>query len=335
MTLTGLTVGKEYTFRLEPVEDLYISGKAETVYTARNLVCAENLRVTSFVDGELIAQWDVPTNDSVAQWSVRCYNEAGYNETVTTEVNSISFQNLDESLAYTIEVTAAEMSVNQRISVPANIVTIRDFAVSGTDTLSISWSANRDIPANGWIIQYSVNGLRTTEPVITMENSVQIPAVPNGTYNFEISDSTGNAVLGGPFNYTHSDAPDFNAYSVSKNEVTARLCKTPDESDWNYQDLSDEDYVNTFAAGEKISIVFACDAEAEESADSIQIAYTVYNEDNVLVSYAHGAETWDNLWSENYCELDIPTVPVDAGTYSVIVYFNGAEVGSQKFEITL
>jgi hypothetical protein len=40
------------------------------------------------------------------------------------------------------------------------------------------------------------------------------------------------------------------------------------------------------------------------------------------------------MWYENYCEMDVPGVPGNVGTYNLVVYFNAMTAGSQKFEIT-
>lgn len=336
VTLTGLTVGKEYAFHLEPVSDIYISGETDLTYVAKDLICAENLRVSSFLNGALTVQWDIPEGKTVEQWSVRCYNDAGYNETVFTEENIITFQNLDETLAYSIEVTAADMSVNQRVSVGANTVTFSNFTASSTATgmVSLSWEANREVPVNGWQIQYRVNETSIPEAVMAAENSAQVPLIPGCSYTFDIYDNAGNAVLGGPFTFNHSDSSTFDAYGINKSNITARLCKTPSETDWSYEDLTDEDYLNAFTVPANISIVLACDGDVGASEDQVLIVYSVYNEENELIAFTHASETWDNLWNKNYCELDIPVVPDEAGTYNVIVYFNGSEVGSQKFEIS-
>ena len=102
VTLTGLTVDKEYTFRIEPIDDIYLSGETEIKYVAKNLVCAENLRINSCLNGELTAQWDTPDGETVSEWSVRCYNENGYDETLTTAENTITFQNVDDTVANTL-----------------------------------------------------------------------------------------------------------------------------------------------------------------------------------------------------------------------------------------
>lgn len=336
VTLTGLTVGKEYTFRLEPVDEIYISGNTEVNYVAKDLVCAENLHITACSDGVLTAQWDTPKGAQVSLWSVRCHNENGFDQTITTEENTASFEGIDETLGYFVDVTAADMSVNQRIVVSPNSITVGDFTVdaSRTDILTLSWNANKEIPAGGWTVRYSVDGVFATESVTTAANTVQVPVVPNGNYVFTILDDAGNAVLGGPFEHTQAEAADFEGYSVSKSDVTIRLCNTPSASSWSYKDLSDDDYVNSFPIGQKISAVLSLSGNTSSSDDSMLISYLIYDEDGKLVSFTNANQTWRSMWYENYCELDITGTPTSVGTYELILLFNGMEVGSQKFAIT-
>jgi len=335
VTLAGLTVGKEYSFRLEPVDDIYITGETEITYVAKNLVVAENLNITACADGELTAQWDTPEGETVSEWSVRCYNEAGFDQTIITAENTITFQDIDDTLAYTVEVTAAEMSVNQRVSVAENSITVRDFSVdaSNSDALTLTWTTNREIPAGGWTIRYTVNGISAAEILSAKENTVEVPVVPNGNYVFSILDDAGNAVLGGPFTHVQSGSAAFEAYDVSQSDITARLCRTPSSSGWSYADLEDEDYVNSFSVGEKVSMVLALAGNADDSDDNVLITFTIYNENGDLVSFSHDSQPWNTMWHQNYCELDISSIPSETGTYNVIVYFNGTEAGSQKFEI--
>ena len=336
VTLTGLTVGKEYSFHIEPVDSVYLTGETDATYVASNLVCAEDLRVTSCLNGELNAQWDTPEGENVSEWTVRCYNENGYDQTLVTSENTVTFQEIDDSVAYTVEVTAAGMSVSQRVSIGANSVTVTDFAVdtSNAAVLTLNWDTNRNIPADGWRVQYSVNGINSADVIEATENSVQIPAIPSGEYVFIITDAAGNAVLGGPFTHQQAEAVAFEAYSLTQDLITARLCKTPAESDWDYRDLEDEDYVNTFTAGEKVSMVLAHSAWTEASSDEVSLIFAIYNENGELISFTHDSQVWKSMWSHSYCELDITAVPVDMGTYSVVLYVNGMEMGSQKFEIT-
>ena len=228
------------------------------------------------------------------------------------------------------------MSVSQRVTVGANSVTISNFAVTSTNpgVLDLSWNSNREIPAEGWTVRYSANGINASAPVTTKENAVKIPTVPGTSYVFTILDGAGNPVLGGPFTYDQVAAKSFEAYDVAAADITARLCKTPAAPSWSYKDLEDEDYVNSFSAGEKISMVLALAKTAAKSDDEICITFAIYNENGDLINFSHNTQTWQSMWYQNYCELDISGIPTETGTYKAVIFFNGAEVGSQKFEIT-
>lgn len=336
VTLTGLTVGKEYSFRLEPVDDIYLTGDTEFVYTAKDLLCAEDLHVVACSDGVLTVQWNSPENADVTEWTVRCSNQSGYDQTVKTNETTATFQDIDDTTEHTIEVIAADMSVSQRVNVGANSVTLTNFSVdtSKPGVIHLSWNSNRDIPAAGWTIRYTVNDINAPTVLTTKENSIDIPAVPSAEYTFTILDGSENPVLGGPFTHTQSSASSFESFEVTQEDITVRLCKTPAASSWSYKDLEDEDYVNTFSAGEKVSMVLALAADSEDSDESVYITFAIFNENDELIRFSHETQTWKSLWYQNYCELDIPGIPSEIGTYNVIIYFNGQIAGSQKFEIT-
>ena len=150
---------------------------------------------------------------------------------------------------------------------------------------------------------------------------------------FSLLDGSGNPVLGGPFVHAQEDAVDFEGFSVTKSNMTVRLCKTPSSSGWSYKDLKDEDYINTFAVGQKISAVIALSGRVERSDNNVFITYAIRDESGKLVVFSHDTQTWRSMWYENYCELDIPSMPQTAGNYTMDVYFNGASATRAEFII--
>jgi hypothetical protein len=87
--------GKEYTFSLCSTADTYITGTTEVKHTASTIVKAEQLYITGLSNNQLTAQWKSPADASVDSWTVRCYNETGYDETLITSEDSITFQSVD------------------------------------------------------------------------------------------------------------------------------------------------------------------------------------------------------------------------------------------------
>lgn len=205
VTLTGLTVGKEYTFRLVPDQELYIVDGTQMTYTPSNLVAPENLKVNSCADGTLTASWTAPEGVAVDSWTVRCYNGSNYNETITVTETAAVFEGVNVSDSFTVEVTAAGMSVGQRVYVSENSVTITDFQVDSSDLTKIvlSWNSSLGIPDGGWILKYTVNGSDASGSITCQENSAVLNSfVSGGEYNFELQRPDGSTVLGGSFTYT-------------------------------------------------------------------------------------------------------------------------------------
>ena len=336
VTLTGLTVGEEYTFRLEPVTDLYIASGSEMTYTASDLVYAENLEIVACADGKLTVQWTAPEGKTVADWTVVCSNEdKSYNETVTTTETSVTFENLDDSEAHTIEVTASGMSLSQRTAVAANSLTASNFAADTSDAskLIFTWDLNRPLPADGIVLSYTVDGVEAPNKIVCKENSAEVLIVPSSTYVITLQDVSGNSIFGGSFTYNTGKAAEFTGYSLDNHSITYKMCKTPAETDWSYTDLSSGDYTNSFSVGDKASLVGFIPGKYYTSSDMINVVYAVYNSDGELVCFSATSQTWRSMWLKNHCELDIPTIPSESGKYTLNIYFNGAYTGQQKFSV--
>ena len=39
------------------------------------------------------------------------------------------------------------------------------------------------------------------------------------------------------------------------------------------------------------------------------------------------------MWYKNYCELTIPELPTEPGSYTIELYFNGCTIHTQSFQI--
>lgn len=200
VTLTGLTVGKEYTFTVYPESDLYINENNQITYTASKLIYAENLTILGCSDNKLTASWSAPENTTVENWTVRCYNDKGYNETIITADTTVVFENLDHTDSFTIEVTAAGMTVHQRIFLPENSITVSNFRTSTSDPtkLLITWDTNIT-PKTGWKLLYNVAGSSTQKAITCATNIAQIDnPVSGATYEITLQLTDGTAVFGTP-----------------------------------------------------------------------------------------------------------------------------------------
>lgn len=339
-TVTGLTIGSEYTFKLVPVSDLYITGNDTITYTASKLTYAEELLVTSRADGKLTVQWKTPDGMSVENWSVRCYNNDGYNETIITPQNNATFENIDSSGEYTVEVTAAGMSVSQRAFISKSSPSISNYQLEKNGSSGVlTWDTDKDVPENGWIISYTVNGIALVEAKTYTENALPIEhLIPNAEYEVTIKQQDGNIAIGGYYVFTTDEAEafygDFDDYLIGADNLSFSLCKRPDLEDWDRYDLGDADYTSVFTANDKISIVVHTDTFNGYSEAPFTVMYVIKDNNDALVCVSSSSRPWDEMWHRNYCELDVPVVPEQPGNYTMDIYFGGMIATTVTFTIS-
>ena len=336
VTLKGLTVGKNYTFTLTPVEQLLITGENKTTYTAAKIVKAEKVLITGCTDNVLSAVWTAPKGTSVKSWTVRCYNNSDFDTTIVTEDTKASFEITDATKEYTVEVTAEGMSVSQRAFAAANSATVTNFKAKATtdSKIKLTWKPVGDISSEGWLLIYTVNGGSPKEITCRDENSLFIsPAIPGCTYSFTMQTADGKDILGGTLDYTVPSAKAFEGYAVSADLMEFMMCKRPSSSDWNRYYLSDSDYRTEFAVGESTAYLVKMLQEYNTSEDNIVTLFVVTDSSGAVLSAETSNATWSDMWYRNYCELDIPTLPETVGTYTMRVYFNGMLANENTFTI--
>ena len=336
-TLTGLTIGTEYSFELQPATDLYITGNNKTTHVAKKLVRAQNLTVTSCLNGKLAASWNVPEGSQVDSWTVHCYNEKGYDQTVVVDTTSVVLEQIVDADAYTLEVTAAGMSVGERVLVPENSVTVTDFNASleNDSAVNLSWNSGNADANTTWKLTYTVDNSPVQEVILEGTTSVKLTdLIPGSTYVFSLQTAAGDAVLGGKQQITTKGAEDFNAYLVTAKRIDLRMCKTPSQSGWDRYDLSQSDYTTSFKSGERESFLMHISGKYSSSTNDVSVQFVIRDNQNNVMNISQQTMKWASMWHRNYGEFDLPALPSAAGEYTVFVYFDGALVGQQGFTVT-
>lgn len=336
VTITGLTEGKNYTFTLSSDEAHYIVGTEQIQYTAVAPVYAENLAITGCSDNKLTVTWDVPEGAVVSSWTVRCYNDSGYDETVTAETTSVIFENVDCTKAYTVEVIAAGMSSGDRCYMTANAITVSNIVVTPVDAqkLSLTWDYSESEPDGQWFVVYTVDGSEQSQIIRTDKNSAVItPVVPGSTYSISIQLENGATIFGGTTTYKTPEAKKFNGYLITADNVVFKMCKRPNKNNWVYTSVPNSDYTDTFKVGTKTGFVARLRNKYNTSSDVITTMYVIRDESGKLISNETTAQTWTSMWYKYYGELDIPSIPSTPGNYTIEVYFNGAWVHEQAFKV--
>ena len=336
VTLSGLIVGSEYSFNLEPLNDLLVSGTTEIKHTAAKVVKAENLFITGCVNNTLTASWNAPADTVVESWTVRCYNDNGFDKTIVVNEPKAAFENVDSSFGYTLEVTAAGMSVNQRTYAAANAITVLDFTADCTDAkkITLTWKPATEAPQGGWLLLYSIDGSATQELKCEESTAVITNKVPGATYTFTIQSADGTPVLGGNLKCKTDAAEKFSAFGVTSDSMQFKMCKTPKSKNWDRYDLKKSDYTTTFKSGQKASFLIKLNKNPSTSNTSVTTLFVIRDENGNIISTASTTQKWKKMWTKKYCELDIPAIPKAAGKYIVSIYFNGALANEQSFTVT-
>ena len=335
-TVTGLTLGSEYTFTLTPDTDSEFSGVNIINHTASKVVKPENLRTTGYSDGTLSLSWILPEGDQADGWVVRCYNANGFDKTISVEETTAKIEGISLESDLTVEVTAAGMSVGARADIQANSVVVSNMSIdeSSVRGMTLSWDSSI-APENGWILMYTVDGSPMQQFAIREGNSAELPArVPNSTYTFTLTTADGSSVIGGVFDHKTAEAATFSGYGVTSKNMAFSMCKTPSKKNWDRFDVKKSDYTSTFVSGKSASFLIKMNHSYKVSSDKILTLYVIRDKSGNIVNISSTEAAWRKMWYNNYCELDVPTIPTDSGKYTISVYFNGCSVHEQSFTIT-
>lgn len=342
VTVEDLVVPKVYTFTLTPSEDIYVDGQTTLTYTATELVMAQNLAITSFDGSDMTVRWDTPAGEEVSGWSVRCYSDDGFDETLETSDNKAVFSNMDPSRAYYVEVTANGMTQAARTTITANPITITALHVDSDDPgkLTVTWEHKGAAPDGGWLLMYSLDGSATQNIVKCAGTSAEIsPRYPGSEYSFTIQAADSTSIFSNVHSYSCPHAEDYDDHSFDVDKTVAYLVVTPEKENWTSANVSKDDYTDTFTVGQKISVVLYCSNRFFIPNDDISILYVIRNSEGQVVTSltSQAMDDWHDMWvhyNTNYAELDIPTVPTEPGSYSLFIYFNGKYVATANFSIT-
>ena len=340
-SVNDLTIGSVYTFTLLPASntDQYFVGENTLQFTASKNVVAQDLRIVSYENGVLTAQWTAGSDTNVESWNVRCYSEGGYDRTIEVTDTTAQFTDISSDMAYTVEVTAAGMSQNVRAFVSANPTAITDITVtdSAAEGLQVNWTHSGATPEGGWLVIYSIDGSEASDVVKSDSCSAAISTwIPGASYNLTIQAADGSTVFGGEYVYQIPAAKAFDQYSFQAGKLQVSLCKTPAKENWTHKDVAAGDYTTTFEAGASASMVIYSEVSFYLPSDQMRILYVIRDSEGKAIAGLSRTEVklWNTMWNGRYSVLTIPAMPTQPGSYSVSVYFNGGAVTEKDFTIT-
>ena len=342
VTLTGLTVGKEYTFRLVPATELYMVGENTLTYTASEIILAEDLKITACTEGNLTAQWHAPEGANVENWLVACYSEDGVKQELTTTETTVTFTDIQANKGYTVEVKAAGMTKLARTSISANPITITAITVDPEtpEALNVTWEFQGDAPEGGWLLLYTLDNNTDQRVIRSDTNSATLDLrIPGATYHLTVQAASGTTIFCEDFPYTCPEAESFNKHALPRSKITTNLLATPSKANWSYKNVGKNDYTDTFKSGKKVSMLLRAMVDFYiPREDTSILCYVKDSEGNVISSTIYTkTDTWYNMWNNtnyHYFEMDIQNTPTDPGKYTVYLLFNGQIAATKDFTIT-
>lgn len=345
VTITGLTIGKTYTFSLLAENGLSIDGNNTIEFIASRLILAQNLHVTSENGNDMTIHWNAPGGVIVDSWDVRCYNDRDFEQKFTVTEPSAFLAETDPSAAYTIEITASGMTQPARTTITKNPINISQFhsartEKSGQEKLEIDWQFTGTEPRGGWLVMYTIDGSFTPNGMKTEKASAQIePYLPGAKYQITIQASDGTSVFSNVHTIITPEAKAFEKHSLSADKLTVKLLKTPELKDWRYENISDKDFTDQFVAGDKLSVVLRSSATFYLPGSATKVMYVIRDAHGNVIPELVSQESvnWKDIWSGGDAkagELDIPVSPATAGNYLLDIYFDGMSVAQLPFTVT-
>lgn len=329
-TVSGLEVGKIYSFTLGAGGGLSLSGKTTIEAMAPRLVLAQDVTFSTQNDTTLTVSWRSPGDIILDSWMVRCYG-GSYNQRLTVTDTEAQFVGVDLTESYTVEITAAGMSLPQTVQIPANPISVSDVKIDNEDDLTaedlrISWNSQGRIPEGGWTVRYSIDGVSVTEAISCDDNLAVIsPRIPGAKYRIQIHGADGSTILNSVYTLTCPEAPNLSFYNLTSDTLEGFLLKRPDDPNWSYDTVT---AAQEFSSGESISVVLHATAEFYRPGVPAQILYVIRNSQGIAMpnlSSCHNTN-WNEVWSNrnyHYSQLDLPMSPTAPGNYTAEIYING------------
>ena len=340
VTVSELSVGKVYTFRLDTGENISLNGQTTLELMASRLILAEDITVTCENSSEITLTWDTPGDVVVDSWDVKCYNGGTYDRQLTVNEQQAVFSGLDLSSGYTVEITASGMTLSNRISITPNPIVIHsvDFDETGSSRLKLTWDAPEAAPEGGWVVVYNLAGgeknvLKCKDPVAEIS-----PKIPGAKYEISIGSADGTTVFNSNYTFTAAATSDFEKHNLTAAQITAKLLKTPDAEKWYGETVAETDFTDSFAPGSSISIAMFCSDNFYLTGAEVKVLYVLRDGfGNILPSLTQ-EETfyWKDIWNGGDVkngELTLPATPTTPGTYSLELYFDGMTAGEFQFTI--
>ena len=334
-TVTGLTLGKTYTFRLSAADDVFLIGENSLTFFSGELIYAENATAYLAEDGSLNVSWTAPEGAEVESWSVRCFNDSGFDLTQEVTATGAVFTDPAVASACTVEITAKGMSQATTLALTAKPVTITNLnATASATSIDVNWQHLGPAPESGWMVLCTPEGSDTAISVPTSETGVTVyPVAPGTRYQISVQAGDQTSVFSKSVTVdTAAISEEFSGYRLSASDISISAYLCPDYEDWGRGDLGES--TTTFAPQSKMALVYYTPSIYDLSATELTTLFVIRNAEGKTVSVSSSSRTWDDMWEGGYCEDEVGQLPGTAGSYTLEVYLDSMLLGKLNFTIS-
>ena len=351
-TVTGLTVGKEYTFTLCNTAQSWLTGKTETTFTLIPLVHADGLRVSDLLDGTVTLQWRC-SSELPDEWTVFCEDPAGEVAEQTlreakdpkdgyTAVKGEDGDWLCETALggvtpgkeylYRIEAEGLYHSLNATL--PAEVLYVDSFrAEVAADSITLTWEGNT-LPADGLLLQilpdgneefaFTPDALDGNSYTLRFRGDANEPTLlPDTAYEFRLLSADGSTLYGHTSASARSEAAEiFDRLSISIQSDVTGLYPLPAEDEWDETDVRRQDRRTSFGADESIVLLLRNRTQAQRSDNTVNILYVIRDGEGRLVDFFRDRQAWNEMWATRHWASELLRTPQTPGSYRLEVYFS-------------
>ena len=323
--ISGLSVGKEYTFRLVSSDLCCIDGETSAVYTTEKEVTAEGLTMESFVDGTLTVRWDCTSEPPKGGWTVTCTDPDGTVVSSETEQCQASFDGLSVGTAYRIGLQASGLFVPPMLDIPDTLVHIDKLtAQEAEDGVHVQWSCS-DADPEGWVLLCTPVGGGGTVTAHNAEGTefVLTDLLPNTVYTLELKSAGKRTAVGHEhLEYTVAMPERFDSRGIKADNAALTLFAVPEKEDWQRKDLDTPK--SEFDAS--VRFAYKLTAPTGRYKGDFSLLYIVRDENGVPVDYGTAQYVWNEVWSWDSGALfgmaGSAEVPDRNGSYTLELYFS-------------
>lgn len=339
--ISGLTIGKVYTFTLDGGKDFDLGGSTSIEYLASRLILADNLTLTASNSSEVTVHWSSPGDVVVETWNVRIYDGYGFEEQITVTENHVVFTGIDPESRYTVEITASGMTHPATIMISSNPIILTEFKAeeSTKNKLVLNWTHTGNTPEGGWLLHYTVDGAGDQSIPCEKLPAEITPLIPGANYNFVVEAANNRTVLNNRVSYQTKASENFSEFKFISENVTFGILKTPEDADWRTTPVNPESFTHTFAVGDSATLVLQSTTDVYLPSNKINCLFVFRDSyGNVLPDMTvENTYIWKEIWFEGdkkVGEIEIPRLPAIPGNYTMEIYFNGSFVTKTDIAIT-